>query len=164
MSEIDSSDVGQAKTLMDQREARAYWTEERFRSAKPLPLPKLPSPPGEAEARGPGARASGDSVPPDGGWDRELLAFSTSLVADMTIVPYRTVGKLFISFGTGNDFEGSAWTIAESAIFTAGHCVYDRTLGWATSMVFRPQVQEWLVQRDLGHPPDQLPQRLDQRR
>jgi V8-like Glu-specific endopeptidase len=42
-----------------------------------------------------------------------------------------------MSFGQGHDFVGSAWTIGESAIFTAGHCVKDQTLGWATSMVFR---------------------------
>lgn len=144
MSEIYSGDAGQAKSLMDEQEVRAYWTEERFRNAKPLPLPKLPSPPGVADARGPGARAkgkpaTGDAVPPDGSWGRNLLAFQTSLVADMTIDPYQTVGKLYMSFGAGNDFVGSAWTIDESAIFTAGHCVFDRTLGWATSLVFRAQ-------------------------
>src|ERR1700692_3396936 len=127
MSQVDAGEAGQSRQLVDVHEHLAYWTPDRFSKAKPLPFPKLPSPPsGEMDrdraGRPKGKPATGNARAPDGGWGAQLLRFSTSQVANMNIFPYQTVGKLYMSFGTGHDFVGSAWTIGESSIFTAGHC------------------------------------------
>ena len=54
-------------------------------------------------------------------------------------MPVTAVGKIFMTFD-GNDFVGSAWTIGESAVFTAGHCVFDHdTDSFADHILFMPQ-------------------------
>lgn len=66
-------------------------------------------------------------------------ASNTELVPDRGIMPYCAVGKLFMTFD-GARFVGSAWTIADSAVFTAGHCLYDANRGgWADNILFVPQ-------------------------
>ena len=53
--------------------------------------------------------------------------------------PYSAIGKLFMTFD-GEDFVGSAWVIAESAVFMAAHCIYDaKRGGWADNILFVPQ-------------------------
>lgn len=64
---------------------------------------------------------------------------NTEQVPDRTVIPYSPVGKLFMTF-EGQKFVGSAWTIAGSGVFTAGHCVYDEDRGgFADNLLFIPQ-------------------------
>ena len=129
----------------------SYWTAERLRKASPIPLINR-------------------SI------DRSLSAKSvvdTAEVKDFTNFPQVVVGKLFMKFPTG-DFVGSAWVVGNKAIATAGHCLFDLSLGgWATNVVFhlhynrgqnqgvfrvagRASVREWVasegkdLQFDLG--------------
>src|SRR5438045_3049538 len=99
-----------------------YLTPEALASAIPLPIPKVYSPPGVRTAPTAALVSSEPRLqdPVDEG-DRAWAAanFQTSLVDDMTVWPFKPVGKLYMTFGSTN-YQGSAWTIGESAIFTAG--------------------------------------------
>jgi V8-like Glu-specific endopeptidase len=63
---------------------------------------------------------------------------TTARVADTALFPCCAVGKLFASYGE-ETFVGSAWTIGNAAILSAGHCVWDAKLGWPDSLLFVPQ-------------------------
>src|SRR2546421_723304 len=56
-----------------------------------------------------------------------------------SLFPYSAIGKLFMTFpnapGANKNYQGSAWAIGEKAIFTAGHCLFDHTLGGAANAV-----------------------------
>ncbi len=67
---------------------------------------------------------------------------NTEQVPNRRVLPYCTVGKLFMTFD-GANFVGSAWTIAGSGVFTAGHCVFDSSRGgWADNLLFVPQYHD----------------------
>jgi V8-like Glu-specific endopeptidase len=115
-----------------------YWSEDRLRSTQPLPIPEssaetfamLPS-------TEPGVAVHADSLGPGGAFELASLWFTTSRVNDITVFPQCAVGKLYMTFG-GSNFVGSAWVVAECAIFTAGHCLYDTEHGgWATNVIFK---------------------------
>jgi len=143
----------------DAREIEAYWTEDRIRSAEPLPLPVLSGEPPQSVAAESGAEpVSRDAVEPD---RTEVSAeaapcFVTSRVANLGVTPYKYVGKLYMTFG-GVNYVGSASCICKFSILTAGHCVYDRSKGWATNVVFKgrfsngSQAGTWAM-RQLGAP------------
>lgn len=72
----------------------------------------------------------------------ENAAFSTKKVANRSSIPYSAVGKMFMTFD-GKDYVGTGWVIANKAVFTAGHCVYDRSNGgWADNILFVPQYDD----------------------
>ena len=89
-----------------------------------------------------------ESVPPDGGVvgdDEDMADLRNSFKTDRVPTenhgdfPYCAVDKLFMTFG-GEDFAGSAWVVAEQAVFTAAHCIYDHKRGgWADNVLFVPQ-------------------------
>lgn len=128
-----------------------YWTEERMAASTPLPLEveeetirslledEFVTPEGEQlEVESIAPDSPGE---PDGSEDPEVdpLSFSTNRVTNRTILPYCTVGKLFMRFGNSN-YVGTAWTIARRGVFTAGHCIFESSLGgWARSVLFVPQ-------------------------
>ncbi len=136
---------------------RLYWTEERMQSAQPRPLPEIEVPDAQlAELLAPspweqtGTPTHMETVPAYNQpleqeveeLGREAMAvrtFTTTKVANMNVFPYQAVGKLFMTFD-GVDYIGSAWTIAECGVFTAGHCVYDTdTDKWASNVMFKPR-------------------------
>lgn len=89
-----------------------------------------------------------ESQPPDGsgiGDHEDIIdlanGFRTTRVpkADQEDMPYSAIGKVFMTFD-GQDHAGSGWVIAENAVFTAGHCVYDHDKSkWADNVLFVPQ-------------------------
>lgn len=121
-----------------------YWTEDRMGEAEPVPLPVVFLPrrqrealeSGVSEAAGP--TISEPAMPDAAGGAQAEAGFSTQLVADMTPYPYAIVGKWFMTFGTKN-YVGTGWVIGERTLFTAGHCLYDKSGGWAKNVLFRAQ-------------------------
>jgi Trypsin len=151
-----------ARGIATAAEAEDFWTPERMAEAQPIFLPVLPVPdePEPERARGFGAAGEGlrgptrsDPVPPDRA-EVETLAFGsfqTTRVGDkISAFPYSAIGKLFMVFPNApgvKTFQGSAWVIGEKAIFTAGHCLFDHTLGGAANaVVFAGEYrqQQWL--------------------
>jgi V8-like Glu-specific endopeptidase len=143
-----------ATVLME--ETVNYWTPERMTEAEPIAIefpPEAVQLLSEAETQATvqagnpetknsipsgasGANLAVEPQPPvPGGTSR------TEQVPNRGVFPYQAVGKLFMSFGNRN-YVGSAWTIAESGIFTAGHCVFEREMGWATRLLFVPRFHD----------------------
>jgi V8-like Glu-specific endopeptidase len=126
-------------------EVLAYWTPQRMESAVPLPLPKVYLPQhlrqqlralNEKDAAREDALVVSEPEPADAPTAVPLAGgFDTRLVANIGVYPYIITGKLFMTFGTSN-YVGSAWTIGERSVFTAGHCVHEHNRGWATNVVF----------------------------
>jgi len=148
----------QVLALEDELAIITYWTPERMEEAKPLELPTLRGRPeggqGVPTADEADQPVEQSAVAPDGSQDLALANFVTTRVANMNIWPYMTVGKLYMTFA-GVNYQGSAWCIGESAIFTAGHCVHGKSAGWATNVIFRARysngssIGTW-VMRTLG--------------
>ncbi|MCK4260965.1 MAG: trypsin-like serine protease [Halanaerobiales bacterium] len=135
--------------MMSSGDVEAYWTEERMRNAIPLKIPVTAEEPDLRATTLAWERTAEDklkeSTPSENGnlnFDsKEFLLdagkdFETTRVNNINDYPYQLIGKIFMTFN-GRDYVGSAWTIAESAIFTAGHCVYSHQEGvWATNILF----------------------------
>ena len=135
-----------------------YWTEEAMANAIPIELPSVDATIMElSEAQGTaepwvqeGKMHQMASVAPTGEFieyadPTESLktaanTFTTTQVplSNFSKFPWQTVGKLYMVFG-GRNYVGSAWAIAgtESCIFTAGHCVHDKSSGWASNVMFK---------------------------
>lgn len=61
------------------------------------------------------------------------------LVRNTTDWPWRVQGKLTMDFPNGRSYIGSGTLINKHHVLTAGHCVFDESLGgWATSITFTP--------------------------
>lgn len=132
-----------------------YWTEERLLEAQPIGIEAQPAPAVLAmfarEWEPEGDETSKASVLPEGGGSAGAVAgavsgpdgFETRRVATPGVFPYCAVGKLFMTFG-GKNFVGSAWVAGESALFTAGHCIYDERMKkpWAERVLFIPQYHQ----------------------
>lgn len=105
------------------RSDRDYWTSNRLRRAREMPLPRVSRARmstlfGEDQE---GAEEGTISLP--GG----ALQFSSSQLIPRnarTAFPYTTIGRLFFKSVEGN-FVCSASVISNRVILTAGHCVYD---------------------------------------
>ncbi len=146
---VSSDDVGRLKAH-ETAEVDAFWTEDAMRAARPVEM-RLAEPPLEMLHRDVWTQAGPQTVfesrPPDGEEIEPFVeepapaaGYATSRVADLSAFPYCTIGKMFMVFD-GSNFVGSAWVIAEQAVFTAGHCVYDKDSdgGWADNVLFVPQ-------------------------
>lgn len=135
---------GRTEMLME------YWTEDARAGATPIPL-QIDEPLQESLSVQ-DWKSEGDEVRQDATWPEEVgsrawdpqpscpaTGSSTERVPDRSIIPYSAVGKLYMTFD-GQNYVGSAWTIAGSGVFTAGHCLYERSLGgWADRVLFVPQ-------------------------
>ena len=137
--------------LMSSNDINEYWTKERMMNAIPLEIPtstiEEPETPSSTLSSNKEEIVKKMILPDDivstsdcqeiiENVDSTHGKFLTKKVDNIHVYPYRAVGKLFMTFN-GQDYQGSAWTIAESAIFTAGHCVHDSQLGgWATNIMF----------------------------
>jgi glutamyl endopeptidase len=60
-------------------------------------------------------------------------------VMNTTIVPWRWICELIITFPNGQTFRGTGWFIGPKAVMTAGHCVYSKADGgWARQIEVIP--------------------------
>ena len=157
-NEVLSKDLGgpessDARWALD-ASADEYWTAERMAAAEPLPFEAAP-PVEEASFRRflrsimpflarPAPRWR-DPVRPQGLAEASLTLspsadFETARIANRSRFPFSATGKLFMTFN-GRDVSGSAWVAAESALITAGHCLYDPESedGWADKVMYVPQ-------------------------
>lgn len=146
----------------------AYWTPERMKEAKPMPLPKadpkrikelkesdLPQgEPTSSEGAPPTDKINEQtlfnveqtSIKPQESFDRGTFNqhFSSSRLVPMTAdlaYPYRAVGKLFFTIPGRGDFVCSASAIRHRVVLTAGHCVHKGsggTAGFYANFLFVP--------------------------
>jgi hypothetical protein len=153
-------------TSLQAANVEAYWTEERMRNAKPLPLPAISGsakalgavagpagPPLVASSGRPGATpveltgaqaeglASGQD-PLFGTFPDSYTRFRLfpNLASIYTTFPHRMVGKLFFSRG-GVNFVCSGATVNSTnraVVWTAGHCVFTPGFGFHTNFAFVP--------------------------
>lgn len=59
-------------------------------------------------------------------------------VNDTTRYPYRAVVWLLLTFRGGSQYSCTGWFAGAHLVVTAGHCVYDHAMGWATSITVYP--------------------------
>lgn len=134
-----------------------YWTAERMAAAESLPLEAAPpvekasfsqflksilpflaapAPRWHDPVRPPGLAEASLTLSPSGD-------FETARIANRSRFPFSAMGKLFMSFN-GRDVSGSAWVGGESALITAGHCLYDAESGdgWADKVMYVPQYHQ----------------------
>jgi V8-like Glu-specific endopeptidase len=135
----------------DPRGAEEYWTLDRMAQAPPVPRPIVQAPlqpaeteqgePGATEARQPTIHPK-DELVDEADKYRAAPPYSTFRVP-LDRLPFSAVGNLYIrwtdSSGGTVAVVGSAWVLGTRAIITAGHCVYNSSLGWARDIVFAPQ-------------------------
>ena len=140
MADSKDQSVGSPKENEQAMKAVAeYWTEERRKAAKPIPLPKetvhkgLQTP--ELPKGEPGATPHGHGSEKQEGHAEERMGGAFG-VPNPLVYPYRTVGKIFFNQG-GGGFAGSAAMVSPNVLLTAGHCVYSGG-AWSTNMVFYP--------------------------
>ena len=128
-----------------------FWSESAMKSAQPIEIEIDPTEMAvemlaEAEWQAEGDAVIQEPTHPENSmmaapaWDPQppcpTTGSNTERVPNRGIIPYCAVGKLFMTFD-GARFVGSAWTIAGSGVFTAGHCVYDHDRGgWADNILF----------------------------
>ena len=136
--------------------AREYWTAERMREAPLLGVRRAAGGALDAAALSaldPAGPAAGPAVIdpatsrpprlPAAGARITPPPFSTAQVppAAMTTYPYSANGRLFGSFGRAGNYSCSATVVnssSRSVALTAGHCLYERGIGWARRVVFVP--------------------------
>lgn len=146
--------------------AAAEWSTEALIAAEPYPMPEVtaemiseylqqaehPAAKGGSTSPGgePGAPTGGDHgngtvaghpYPPPLNQHEVLVPYTT--------YPYVTVGKLFFN-QNGGSWVGSAASIGNNAIWTAGHCVHagnNQPGGWSTNMVFVPAYKDGAAPR-----------------
>lgn len=151
--------VSQQLVTSDKQELLDYWTEENMQNAIPIEtvidvkkLSKEQIEPWVQDA----PTVIMESQSPDYGFDEGLetdlidqafhstenpspLSFRTNRVSNTSAAPYSTVGKMYMTFNN-EKYVGTGWVVAEQAVFTAGHCVYEKSLGgWADKILFVPQ-------------------------
>jgi hypothetical protein len=135
---------------------RTYWTPQRMRQAAPLPLehgpaagpattpsatPADPARPTWIPAGAP-TRARSTSAPVARAPRRSAapIPYTRTEIADPSVAPFRSNGKLFGVTGGGIAYDCSATAVSShnrSVVWTAGHCVFDET-GWARLLQFVP--------------------------
>lgn len=114
---VCSQYVSQEKSLSDE-EILAFWTPERIKNTKPLPIPIIDIH---------GAPSSNQTK------------FATVPVPEpYSSSPYKAVGRLFFSIGTGTA-SCTACAIGGNVVLTAGHCVHNGNNAFYTNFVFVPQ-------------------------
>ncbi len=138
--------------------ARQYWTPERMREARSLRVRRAvgPSALGAAATNSLAAPAVADvgpavidpatSRPPRPPALSSRIAvppFKSGQVppAEMSTYPYSANGRLYGIFRPGGPYSCSATVVnspSRNVVLTAGHCVFERELGWARRLVFVP--------------------------
>lgn len=160
----DEGNVSSPKLELEAATAEGeIWTVAEMEAAEPIPLEidderlkevveELVGPP-EAMEEGAGTVSEGgapeataeEAVEPtatSGGYNYPgpYTVYEVGRIAPYTRYPYCTVGKLFFK-QNGRSYVGSAASIGNYAVFTAGHCVHTgngKASGWSTNVVFVP--------------------------
>lgn len=146
MSKHDNEVVEFESNLLIEADGQCqYWTVEKIKEAinNPKPIGKVERPipnPTSTPEQGGNAIVM-DGVPPEepGSYTPKPVT-SKVKPQDYRSPPYSACGKLFFEW-KGRPWSGTAWTIAESAIFTAGHNVYDDGEA-STNLLFIPQYND----------------------
>lgn len=159
----DEGNISSPKVELNATAEGEIWTVAEMEAAEPIPVEiddamlmkaveELTDPPGLVEAGGGGASAGGtpevaseEDVAPtatSGGYNYPgpYTVYEVGRITPYTRYPYITVGKLFFR-QNGRSYVGSAASIGNYAIFTAGHCVHDgkgKASGWSTDVTFVP--------------------------
>ena len=60
-----------------------------------------------------------------------------TVVSNTRVFPYSAIVQLDIYFGL-SAYRGTGFLIDDNIVATAGHCLYDEELGWATAVYVRP--------------------------
>ena len=137
----------------DPSDSLDYWTEERMRAAKPLPLrpvhPEDIAGPLEAPQRDPlkipgtapsEVRTSSRQQTGDVYEGGHIIPFKRFEITDPAASPYVTHGQVFGRTPSGAGF-GCSGTVVQSenksVVWTAAHCLYDWR-GFSTDVVFVP--------------------------
>ncbi len=112
---------------------KEYWTEDKMKNAKPIPLPTLPGK----------LKPKAGTTP----WiytSYQLLPDSIELYKQAW---YRSVGKLFFTIPGEGNFVCSASIVQapnQDLVWTAGHCIYSPDLGvWHENVLFVPARHEF---------------------
>lgn len=145
-----------------------YWTAQRMRNARPMPLRRLSGPrmdkstmrshhptgpmviassgaPGDkpTEVRQASLADAPESEPKAGTFPFAYTSYQ--LFPDHDVVyrqyPYRAIGKVFFTIPGEGDFVCSGSVVNspnQSMVWTAGHCVYTLGVGFHTNFVFAP--------------------------
>ena len=151
-------DVVQQDLAEEEAAVMSFWTDHAMAQAIPLDIPECARMPEPLAWQQQGPPSVMESVAPDDEFpdcrqhqcdedDPQRLShmaangFVTTLVptSNFTVFPWQTVGKIYMVFG-GQNYVGSAWALSgtESAVFTAGHCVYDQpSAQWASKLMFK---------------------------
>lgn len=103
-------------------ETKAYWTAERRAAAQPMPMP--------------GAEAAAPPAP--------LSSYTTSLVSNITVAPYQSIGKTFANSGLSTTL-CSASVVGSSLLLTAAHCLYNAGV-YSSRISFYPQYADGSTQ------------------
>lgn len=160
----DEGNISSTKVQLETATAEAeLWTAAEMEAAEPIFLDidedmltkaaeSLMEPPDLLDEEGGGASTVGhppeavsDEVAPTataGGYNYPgpFTVYEVGRICPYTKYPYVTVGKLFFK-QNGRSYVGSAASIGNYAIFTAGHCVHTgsgKASGWSTNVVFVP--------------------------
>ena len=164
LNRVVSSDDLQSLTARGMSDVETFWTDAEMARAEPVEM-RFPEPPiqplKKALWQQPGPLTTMESQAPDDGVLDNFLeslplgdGFSTAPVQDRTVLPYKTVGKMFMQFDGANSV-GTGWVISERAVFTAGHCVYDKNSqgSWADRILFVPQYHNGQAPVSAAGPP-----------
>ena len=152
-------------------QGQAYWTAERMHGTRPMPLPRLSPRVTETSgaASSSGSVVIGNSGDPNDTPTQETLEqavqtvpeplagtypFSYSrfrLFPDSGVIgrlqlvykqlPYRMIGKIFLTIPGQGDFVCSGASINStnrSVVWTTGHCLYTPGVGYHSNVVFAP--------------------------
>ena len=131
------------RSVENPRASLEPWTTEEMQAAKPAPMPKFD--PSDRRTRvergeplliaGSGPISRSASQAPN-----KPLQFERFEVTNTTASPNRTHGQVFFRSG-GSSFACSGNVVDSgnrSLVWTAGHCLYSRSFGYSTDVVFVP--------------------------
>jgi hypothetical protein len=122
----------------DQDTVEEYWTDERLRSASPLPAPEI----SESELQEllktqiPSEQPGPTESPALPSLDFGTLGVPSE--ADVTVHPYKHAGILYFTLNGANRLCTAQFVGGLNVLLTAAHCVRDASSGqWATNVLFR---------------------------
>lgn len=160
----DVSISSRKTTYREQQRTLKYWTAERMRNAKPMPLPaadrRAPimgaakasrKRPRYVEGTQPATRTPSATFTPADAYPYPYPY--TRFALDKALWkqrPYRAIGKLFGRMD-GKSFSCTAASVTSPGrqlVWTAGHCVSDGSGAWADKLMFVPA--SWSAKRPYG--------------
>ena len=168
----DEGNISSPKVQLETASAESeIWTVAEMEAAEPIQMEvdddtlkkaveSLIEPPESLEMGDGGISSGGDPetvseeeapTATTGGYNypAPYTVYEVGRISPYTTYPYVTVGKLFFK-QNGKSYVGSAASIGNYAIFTAGHCVHSgngKASGWSTNVVFVPAYKNGVAPR-----------------